>query len=215
MMIRTLLACLLTLSALPAMAQTAPAPTPAPAPQAVPAKPLPRVALTTSAGVITVEVDNVRAPISGNNFLRYVDQKRLDGATFYRVVKVQDHYGFVQFGVNGAPAKILPPIKHEPTTLTGIKHTDFTLSTPRRAPGTAQGEFTIMLGDQTASMDADPAKPGDNLGYAAFAHVVDGKDAVLKIFDAPVSPDASIRGAFKGQVPVTQVKIVTARRVLN
>ncbi|WP_216073862.1 peptidylprolyl isomerase, partial [Acinetobacter baumannii] len=77
----------------PALAQTAvPAPGPAPA--------LPRVALVTSAGTITVEVDNVRAPISGNNFLRYVDQKRLDGAPFYRVVKVADHFGFVQFGVN-------------------------------------------------------------------------------------------------------------------
>ena len=121
----------------PALAQTAvPAPGPAPA--------LPRVALVTSAGTITVEVDNVRAPISGNNFLRYVDQKRLDGAPFYRVVKVADHFGFVQFGVNNARGKVLPPIKHEPTTLTGIKHTDFTLSTPRRAPGTASGDLSLI-----------------------------------------------------------------------
>lgn len=212
-MIRTLTACLLTLSALPAMAQTAPAPAPVPVPSATPAKPLPRVALTTSAGVITVEVDNVRAPISGGNFLRYVDQKRLDGAPFYRVVKVQDHFGFVQFGVNGAPAKVLPPIKHEPTTVTGIKHTDFTLSTPRRAPGTARGDFTILLGDQP-SFDADPSKPGDNLGFAAFAHVVDGKDVVLKIFDAPNSPTATLAGGyFKGEIPAAQVKILTARRV--
>jgi peptidyl-prolyl cis-trans isomerase A (cyclophilin A) len=203
-MIRTLLACLLTLFALPALAQTA---VPAPAPT------LPRVAITTAQGTITVEVDNVHAPITGNNFLKYVDQKRLDGAAFYRVVKVQDHYGFVQFGVQNAPAKVLPPIRHEPTTQTGIKHLDFTLSSPRRAPGSAQGEFTIMLGDQTASMDADPGKSGDNLGYAAFAHVVEGQDVVLKIFDAPVSPDASIRGAFKGEVPAAPVKILTARRV--
>lgn len=201
---------LLTLFALPALAQTVPAPASPPAPVA---RPLPRVALTTSAGVITVEVDNVRAPISGGNFLRYVDRKRLDGAPFYRVVKVQDHFGFVQFGVNGAPAKVLPPIKHEPTTLTGIKHTDFTLSTPRRAPGTARGDFTILLGDQP-SFDADPAKPGDNLGFAAFAHVVDGKDVVLKIFDAPNSPTATLGGGyFKGEIPAAPVKILTARRV--
>lgn len=203
---RRLVAFLLTFLAVPALAQTA---TPAPSPTAAA---LPRVVLTTDQGSITIEVDNVHAPITGNNFLRYVDQKRLDGASFYRVVKVQDHYGFVQFGVQNAPAKVLPPIKHEPTTQTGIKHLDFTLSSPRRAPGTAQGEFTIMLGDQSASMDADPAKPGDNLGYAAFAHVVEGKDVVLKIFDAPVSPTASIRGAFKGEVPAVMVKIVTARR---
>jgi peptidyl-prolyl cis-trans isomerase A (cyclophilin A) len=205
---RWIAAFLLSLFALPALAQTAPVPTPAPNPTAT----LPRVAITTSAGVITVEVDNVHAPISGNNFLRYVDQKRLDGTAFYRVAKVQDHWGFVQFGVNNAPGKVLPPIKHEPTTLTGIKHTDFTLSTPRRAPGTASGDFTIVLGDQT-SFDADPSKPGDNLGYAAFAHVVDGKDVVLKIFDAPNSPTATLRGYFQGEIPAAPVKILSARRV--
>lgn len=206
---RWLAAFVLPLLTVPALAQTAPAPTPSPTPAAA----LPRVVVTTSQGAFTIEVDNVHAPITGNNFLKYVDQKRLDGAIFYRVVKVQDHYGFVQFGVQGAPAKILPPIKHEPTTLTGIKHLDFTVSSPRREPGTARGEFTIMLGDQSASMDADPSKPGDNLGYAAFAHVVDGKDVVLRIFDAPVSPDASIRGAFKGEIPVAPVKILTVRRI--
>ena len=202
---RRLAVFLLSFLAVPALAQNAPAPAPTPA--------LPRVALTTSAGTITVEVDNVHAPITGGNFLKYVDQKRLDGVVFYRVVKVQDHYGFVQFGVQNAPARVLPPIKHEPTTLTGIRHLDFTLSSPRGAPGTAKGDFTIMLGDQTASMDADPSKPGDNLGYAAFAHVVEGQDVVLKIFDAPVSPDVTIHGAFKGEVPVAPVKILSARRV--
>lgn len=201
---RALFGLLLALFALPALAQTVPAPA---------TKPLPRVILTTSVGPITVEVDTVHAPITAGNFLRYVDQKRLDGITFYRVVKVQDHFGFVQFGVNGAPGRVLPPIKHESTTQTGIKHTDFTLSTARLEPGTARGDFTIVLGDQP-SMDADPTKPGDNLGYAAFAHVVDGKDTVLKIFDAPDSPTATLRGgAFKGEVPMNPVKIITARRV--
>lgn len=199
-------ALVLSLIAPPALAQTAaPAPTPAIA--------LPRVALATAEGTITVEVDNVHAPITGNNFLRYVDQKRLDGVAFYRVVKVADHFGFVQFGVQNARAKVLPPIKHEPTTQTGIKHLDFTLSAPRNKPGTAQGEFTIMLGDQTPSMDADPSKPGDNLGYAAFAHVVDGKDVVVKIFDAPNSPTATLGGFFKGEVPAAPVRILSARRV--
>jgi peptidyl-prolyl cis-trans isomerase A (cyclophilin A) len=111
----------------------------APAPAAAPAgPPLPRVALTTGAGRIVIEVDTVHAPISGNNFLRYVDRRLLDGTTFYRRLKVQDHFGFIQFGANGAPGKFLPPIKHEPTTVTGIKHTDFTVSTARLAPGTAR-----------------------------------------------------------------------------
>ncbi|MBO9712575.1 peptidylprolyl isomerase [Sphingomonas sp.] len=204
-MIRTILVLLAALLAFPAFAQTVPAPASAPAAN-------PRVALETAAGRIVVEVYADKAPVTAANFLKYVDQRRLDGITFYRVVKVADHFGFVQFGVQNAPKKVLPRIRHEPTTLTGIKHLDFTLSMPRLAPGTAQGEFTIMVGDQP-SFDADPSKPGDNLGYAAFARVVEGQDVVLRIFDAPRSPDAMIMGSFKGEIPVAPVKILTARRV--
>lgn len=186
---------------LPAAAQTTP-----------PGPPLPRVAVQTSAGAFVVEADTVHAPISAGNFLRYVDQHRLDGVRFYRAVKVADHFGFVQFGPDGDPKRILPPIAHEPTTVTGIRHTDGTLSTARLAPGSARGEFTISVGDQP-SFDADPAKPGDNLGYAAFGHVVSGMDTVLKIFDAPVSPTATMRGAFKGEVPAAPVTILSARRL--
>ncbi|RDE06194.1 peptidylprolyl isomerase [Sphingomonas aracearum] len=185
---------------------------PAPAVSATPLAQLPRVAIETSAGRIVVEVETGKAPISAANFLRYVDGRKLDGTSFYRDVKVQEGFGFVQFGSDGAPARTLPPIKHEPTTVTGLRHLSGTLSTARLAPGTARGEFTISVGDQP-SFDADPARPGDNLGYAAFGRVVEGMDVVMKIFDAPVSPTATLRGAFKGAVPVAPVRIVTARRV--
>jgi peptidyl-prolyl cis-trans isomerase A (cyclophilin A) len=201
MMVRRLFVVLACLFAFPALAQTN---------TSAPKSPV-RVALETSVGRIVVELDD-RAPISRRNFLRYVDQKRLDGIRFYRVVKVQDQFGFVQFGVSGAPKRVLPPIAHEPTSSTGIKHSDMTLSLPRLAPGTAGGDFTIVVGDQP-SFDADPARAGDTLGYAAFARVVEGREVVLKIFDAPVSPTATEGGAFKGEVPVTPVTIVSARRV--
>jgi peptidyl-prolyl cis-trans isomerase A (cyclophilin A) len=206
MLMRRSILGVLALLVVPAFAQTAP--TPALAPPTA-GDPLPRVAVQTTVGRFVVEADIKRAPISAGNFLRYVDQKRLDGLTFYRVVKVDTRFGFVQFGTNGDPKRTLPPVKHEPTTLTGIG----VLSTPRLRPGTARGDFTIMLGDQRPSMDADPAKPGDNLGYAAFGRVVEGMDVVLKIFDAPVSPTGSIRGAFKGEIPLTPVRIVSARRI--
>ena len=172
----------------------------------------PRVALDTSAGRIVVEVFADQAPVTAKNFLRYVDAKRLDGISFYRVVKVQDRFGFVQFGVQNAPAKVYPPIRHEPTSQTGIKHLEGTLSMPRLAPGSARGEFTISVGDQP-SFDADPARSGDNLGYAAFARVVEGLDVVLKVFDAPTSPTRTLQGSFKGEVPLAPVRILTARRL--
>lgn len=196
-----IMACVL---ALPAMAQTASAPI-APAAN-------PKVAIETSAGRMVVEVYLDKAPISARNFLRYVDSKRLDGVVFYRTVKPAEHFGFVQFGIQNAPAKMYPPIRHEPTSETGIKHLDGTLSLPRLAPGTARGEFTIMVGDQP-SFDADPSKPGDNLGYAAFGRVVEGQEVLLKIFDAPTSPTKTLMGSFKGEVPEAPVTIVTARRL--
>lgn len=217
---RRLITMTLGLLATPVLAQTSPAPAPQPVPtptvSPTPAAALPRVQITTTAGSFTVEVEVVKAPVTAANFLHYVDQKKLDGITFYRTCKVADKFGFVQFGTNGDPKRTLPPIKHEPTTITGLKHLNGTLSTARLAPGSARGDFTVSVGDQP-SFDADPTKPDDatktNLGYAAFGRVVDGMDVVLKIFDAPIDPNAAVRGSFKGEVPAAPVKVLTARRV--
>lgn len=200
-MLRILVLALVALISVPAAAQTA-----APAP----ANPL--VAVETTEGRFVLEVDAAHAPISAANFLRYVDAKRLDNIRVYRAAKVAERFGFIQFGLENDPKRVFPPIKHEPTTQTGIKHLDGVISLPRRAPGTAQGEFTISLGAQT-SLDADPTAPGDNLGYAAFGRVIEGMDVVLRIFDAPISPTATVRGAFKGEVPLKPARILTVRRV--
>lgn len=85
---------------------------------------LPRVALETSAGRITIEVEAIKAPITAANFLRYVDERRLDGAAFYRAMQSGPGTGLVQGGVNNDPERVLPPIAHEPTTQTGLSHID-------------------------------------------------------------------------------------------
>lgn len=197
------------------LSPSAPPPLPSqatsPAPQRGPA-PV-RVALRTSEGPIVLEVDRARAPITAGNFLRYVDGRKLDGVTFYRAARGGPNFGFVQFGTQNAPARTLPPIKHEPTSQTGIKHLDGTISTARFEPGTARGDFTISVGDQP-SLDANPAAPGsdrggDNQGYAAFGRVVEGMDAVRRILDAPKAPG----GHFADQGLVTPVRILSARRL--
>ncbi len=203
---RTLLAAALLLP-LPALAQEAPAPAPTPAPKPATQK----VALDTSFGRIVLELETERAPITARNFLRYADQKRLDGIAFYRTVKVADKFGFIQFGIDNDPKRILPPIKHEPTTQTGVKHVNGAISTARLAPGTARGEFTISVGDQP-SLDADPTRPGDNLGYAAFGKVVEGMEVVWKILDAPTSPTAG-EGVMKGQMLSPRIRILKVSRV--
>lgn len=203
---RTLLAAALLLPAA-ALAQTTPPPAAAEAPKPATA----RVAIETSLGRIVLDLETERAPLTARNFLRYADQKRLDGIAFYRSVKVADKFGFVQFGIDGDPKRALPPIKHEPTTVTGVKHVDGAISIARLAPGTARGEFTISVGDQP-SLDADPSQPGDNLGYAAFGRVVEGMDVVWKILDAPTSPTKG-EGVMKGQMLEPKVRIVSVRRI--
>ncbi|GAA0731286.1 peptidylprolyl isomerase [Sphingomonas japonica] len=197
---RSIVAVLAALFAAPVAAQDAP-PTS-----------LPRVAIETTAGTMTVEVNTDKAPITGKNFLRYVDEKKLDGVTFYRVVKVQPEFGFVQFGALGDPKKTLPPIAHEPTSATGLSHTDGVLSVARLEAGSARGEFTIMVGDNSYGMDAGNA-PADKLGYAAFARIVEGRDVLVKILDTPIDPTKATQGAFKGEMPAAPVKVVRARRV--
>jgi peptidyl-prolyl cis-trans isomerase A (cyclophilin A) len=202
------------LLAAPAVAQTqetAPGPaTPAPPPQPAPNPALPHVILTTSEGPILVELEKDKAPITSANFLKYVDQKRLDGTTIYRVVKSAPGFGFIQGGVNNDPKRVLPPIAHEPTTKTGLTHVDGALSMPRLAPGTARGEFFITV-SAIPSMDADPKLPGDNQGYAVFGHVISGMDIVRHMLDEPTSPTKG-EGAMRGQMLMAPVKILTARR---
>lgn len=169
-----------------------------------------RVALDTSAGRIVVAVHLGKAPVTGANFLRYVDQKRLDGTLFYRGVGTAE-YGFVQGGTQNDPKRILPPIRHEPTTATGLTHDDGALSMARYAPGSATGDFFIVLG-QMPAMDAHPDAPGDNQGFAVFAHVVEGMEVVKAILTAPKSPTAG-EGVMKGQMLEQPVKIMTARRL--
>ena len=195
-MIRSLalwLAALLTLS--PALAQ---------APADV------RVALDTAAGRIVIAVHADKAPVTAANFLAYVDQKRLDGTVFYRGVGAAD-YGFVQGGAQNDPKRIRPPIKHEPTSQTGLTHDDGALSMARYAPGSATGDFFVVLGKMPA-MDAQPEAAGDNQGFAVFAHVVEGLDVVKTILAAPKSATAG-EGVMKGQMLEAPIKIMTARRV--
>ncbi|MGZ8312946.1 MAG: peptidylprolyl isomerase [Allosphingosinicella sp.] len=168
-----------------------------------------RVALTTSAGNIVIQVDRARAPVTAANFLRYVDARRLDGMEFYRAMKTGPEAGLIQGGVRDAN-KLFPPIAHEPTSQTGLSHVDGAVSVPRFAPGTAQGDFTIMVGDQLY-LDAGPGSGGDGLGYAVFGRVVEGMDVVRRVLAAPTSPTEG-EGVMRGQMLSPRIRIVTARR---
>ena len=184
--------------AAPALAQP-----PAPVPTTV------RVLLHTSEGDIMVALETQRAPITAGNFLHYVDTHRLDGTEFYRAMHTTPAAGLIQGGVRNGRL-LFPPIAHEPTSQTGLSHDDGALSVPRLAVGTAQGDFTIMVGNQHY-LDAGPGSAGDGLGYAVFGHVVEGMDVVRRILAAPTDANAG-SGAMRGQMIAAPVRIVSARR---
>ena len=186
----------------------------APFSQAWAQKPNPRVVIHTSLGSITLELFADKAPITTANFLKYVDRKLYDGATFYRASKppgqTTNDYGSIQGGLQNDPKKVLPPIAHESNLKTGILHKDGVISMGRHAPGTAQADWFICVGDM-AYLDADPKDP-KNPGFAAFGHVTSGMDVVQKILGMPTDPNRG-EGAMKGEMLVKPVKITSARRV--
>ncbi|MFT4025212.1 MAG: peptidylprolyl isomerase [Novosphingobium sp.] len=198
----------LALTAAAPPARHAPAP-PAPLPDIV------RVALTTEKGVITVDLDAKHAPVTVANFLRYVDQRRFDGITFYRAMHLdwgKPPNGLIQAGQRN-PKLRLPPIAHEPTSQTGLLHKAGALSMARNAPGTAVADFSILLSDM-AGLDADPASPDPErkAGFAVFGHVVSGMDVVRLIWDSPRSATLGV-GVMKGQMLAPEIRVLTARRV--
>lgn len=173
------------------------------------------VVMTTELGNIVVALETERAPVTAANFLRYVDEKRLDGIVFYRAMRLdwgEQPNGLIQGGTQYDPDRILPPIVHEPTNETGVKHALGAISMARNEPGSATGDFSIMVSPQPG-LDADPASDDENLrhGYAAFGHVIEGMEVVRAIFDAPVDPERG-EGWMKGQMLAEPVTIVSVRR---
>jgi peptidyl-prolyl cis-trans isomerase A (cyclophilin A) len=167
-----------------------------------------RVRLETEAGPILLALDAKRAPVTTANFLAYVDRKRFDGTSFYRAARTPGGKGggLIQGGINRNYRRMLPPIAHEPTGMTGLRHVTGTISMARAKPGSAAGEFFITV-SAMPRMDAHGGEPG----FAAFGRVTEGMDVVRRILAAPTIANAG-RGAMRGQMIAAPVKIVSARR---
>jgi cyclophilin family peptidyl-prolyl cis-trans isomerase len=142
----------------------------------------PRVRLKTSAGDITVELDEKSAPVSVDNFLQYALEGFYDGTIFHRVIP-----GFMIQG-GGLTSKLIPkggerpPIKNEAAN--GLKNTRGTLAMARGGePDSATSQFFINVNDNKFLDHRDKTVPG--YGYAVFGKVVEGMDVVDKIVTTP------------------------------
>ena len=145
------------------------------------------IVLETELGPIQLELYPDKAPVTVSNFLRYVDENRYEDLHFYRVVhmgnqpnnevKIEVIQGGLGFDKH--PME-LPPILHETTDKTGIKHLDGTISMARLEPGTASSEIFICINDQP-ELDFGGTRNPDGQGFAAFGKVISGMDVVRKI----------------------------------
>jgi peptidyl-prolyl cis-trans isomerase A (cyclophilin A) len=150
------------------------------------AQALPRVVIQTTVGSIEVEVDTVRAPITGSNFLRYVDQGAYRNGRFHRTVRSDNQADskvkieVIQGGLDPGHFKPFSPIELERTTKTGLSHKDGTISMARDGPDTATSDFFISIGDQP-ELDFGGKRNPDGQGFAAFGRVVRGMDVVRQI----------------------------------
>lgn len=153
----------------------------------------PRVTIQTELGNIVVELYPAQAPITVNNFLRYVTENRWDGASFYRVVRADNQpndkiiIDVIQgdFFAADHPQR-LPPIPIETTQQTGLHHEDGTLSMGRITSDSVDSEFFICMGDQP-ELDFGGQRNPDGIGFSAFGKVIEGMDVVRKIHQSPAN----------------------------
>ena len=147
----------------------------------------PKVIIQTSMGDMTAEIYIEQAPVTAGNFLALAEAGIFDsGATFYRVVRDDNQpnnavkIDVIQGGLRDSQEKSLTPIRHETTRETGLQHLNGSLSMARSAPGTADAEFFICIGDQPA-LDFGGQRNPDGMGFAVFGRIIKGMDIVKKI----------------------------------
>jgi peptidyl-prolyl cis-trans isomerase A (cyclophilin A) len=180
------------------------------------AKPVP-VILETELGQITLEVDVAHAPITGANFLKYVDGRFNDGGLINRSVRPDNtrrhdvEIQVIQLQSNPARKKeLFPAIPLERTNVTKLKHVDGTISMARDGPDSATSSFFITIGDQP-SLDFGGKRNADGQGFAAFGRVVGGMDVVKKIQASPSGKE----GEFGTETLTPPIKILKAYRAVN
>jgi peptidyl-prolyl cis-trans isomerase A (cyclophilin A) len=187
-------ALLITVLAVAGASAQSPA-TPPPTPPPGTAQPV-MVLLETDRGTIEIEIDLAKAPITAENFLKYVDGGFYDGGRFTRTVRpdTENRTDFpiqvIQATVSPTrAAQAFPAIPLERTNVTGLLHKNGVISMARgNAADTATNQFFICIGDQP-QLDFGGKRNADGQGFAAFGRVIIGMDVVEAIQRAPVSKD--------------------------
>ena len=205
-MMRTLLATVLSLTAV-AVAQDAAKPAPAaptaPAAAAPAADKLLFAKLSTSKGDIILELNETKAPLSVANFVQYIKDGHYDGTTFHRVIG-----SFMIQGGGFTPdmkqKDTRDPIKNE--WRNGLKNTRGTISMARTSVAdSATSQFFINVVDN-GGLDM----PRDGAAYAVFGRVIGGMDVVDAIRNVKTGMKGGMRDVPLEDVMITKASLLTA-----
>jgi len=160
------------------------------------------VKLEMSMGDILIELNEEAAPVTVENFLRYVDESFYDGTIFHRVIP-----NFMIQG-GGFTADMQKKRTHEPIVNeanNGLKNNRGTIAMARTSePNSATSQFFINHKDNDFLNYSGRGKPG----YAVFGRTIEGMDVVDAI--------AAVKTTRKGRhsdVPVEPVVIKSAKVV--
>lgn len=160
----------------------------------------PTIIIQTGKGVIEAVLYKDKAPISVENFLKYIQEKGLDGTIFHRVIP-----GFMiqggGFDQKFSKVKTHDPIKNEAKN--GLKNERGTLAMARTGEvDSATNQFFINLKDN-AFLDHGTR----DYGYAIFGKVVKG----MEVVDEIAKVKTGSKGSFSQNCPLEDVVIKSIR----
>lgn len=162
----------------------------------------PVVVIETSMGDITVQLNQKRAPVSVENFLKYVKEGFYDGTIFHRVIP-----NFMIQGGGFTPDMGKKPT-HEPIkneAQNGLKNRKGTLAMARTPDiNSATAQFFINTKDN-GFLD-NKGTSAQDFGYAVFGKVIEGMDVVEKIEKVKTGTKSGYQ-----DVPMEPVVIKTIR----
>ena len=167
--------------------------------------------MDTTAGDIKFKVYPKKAPITVANFVKYVERGDFEGASFYRVVRMDNQPNSevkieVIQGNFTAFENRFESINMETTDKTGIRHKDGTLSMARASdPNSASAAFFICINDQP-ELDFGGKRNPDGLGFAAFGDVLEGMDVVRQIQAGSTDKQTLVR-----PVVIREIKAVSKK----
>jgi peptidyl-prolyl cis-trans isomerase B (cyclophilin B) len=161
------------------------------------------IKLHTNYGVIGIELDSDKAPITAQNFLNYVNNGHYDNTLFHRVID-----GFMIQGGGYEPGmkqkKTLAPIKNEAAN--GLKNDAYTIAMARTSDvDSATSQFFINVNDNNFLNYTAPTTQG--FGYCVFGKVVEGKDVVDKIKKLKTGNNAGHQNVPLEDVIITKAEI--------